>query len=62
MKIPMHMKKSMTEKELAALQRQWYDNEKKINELLNWQQEIDKVFDKIDQGKIFISPIDMEIV
>lgn len=52
---PMHMVKSMSEKELVALQRQWYDNEKKINELLNWQQEIDKVFDKIDQGKIFIS-------
>lgn len=52
---PMHMVKSMSEKELAALQRQWSDNEKKINELLNWQQEIDKVFDKIDQGKILIS-------
>lgn len=52
---PMHMVKSMSEKELAALQRQWSANEKKINELLNWQQEIDKVFDKIDQGKILIS-------
>jgi hypothetical protein len=52
---PMHMVESMSEKELAALQRQWSDNEKKINELLNWQQEIDKVFDKIDQGKILIS-------
>jgi hypothetical protein len=54
---PMHMVKSMSEKELAALQRQWSDNEKKINELLNWQQEIDKVFDKIDQGKILISGV-----
>ena len=52
---PLHMVKSMSEKELAALQRQWSANEKKINELLNWQQEIDKVFDKIDQGKILIS-------
>lgn len=52
---PMHMVESMSEKELIALQRQWSDNEKKINELLNWQQEIDKVFDKIDQGKILIS-------
>ena len=52
---PMHMVESMSEKELIALQRQWSDNEKNINELLNWQQEIDKVFDKIDQGKILIS-------
>ena len=51
---PMHMVKSITEKELAAIQRQWTSNEKKINELLNWQQEIDKLFDKIDQGKVLI--------
>ena len=51
---PMHMVKSITEKELAFLQRQWTSNEKKINELLNNQQEIDKLFDKIDQGKVLI--------
>ena len=51
---PMHMVKSITEKELVAIQRQWTSNEKKINELLNWQQEIDKLFDKIDQGKVLI--------
>ena len=48
------MVKSITEKELAFLQRQWTANEKKINELLNWQQEVDKLFDKIDQGKVLI--------
>ena len=51
---PIHMVKSITEKELAFLQRQWTSNEKKINELLNNQQEIDKLFDKIDQGKVLI--------
>ena len=48
------MVKSITEKELIFLQRQWSSNEKKINELLNNQQEIDKLFDKIDQGKVLI--------
>jgi|DEB0MinimDraft_3_1074331.scaffolds.fasta_scaffold01116_12 tmRNA-binding protein len=51
---PMHMVKSISEKELAMLQRIWTQNEKKINELLNHQQEIDKLFDKIDQGKVLI--------
>ena len=51
---PIHMVKSITEKELVFLQRQWSSNEKKINELLNNQQEIDKLFDKIDQGKVLI--------
>lgn len=51
---PIHMVKSITEKELIFLQRQWSSNEKKINELLNNQQEIDKLFDKIDQGKVLI--------
>lgn len=51
---PMHMVKSITEKELVFLQRQWSSNEKRINELLDQQQEIDKLFDKIDQGKVLI--------
>ena len=52
--VPMHMVKSVTEKELAAVQRQWTANEKRINELLDQQQEIDKFFDKIDQGLILV--------
>ena len=52
--IPIHMVKSITEKELVTIQRQWQSNEKRINELLNHQQEIDKLFDKIDQGKVLI--------
>ena len=52
--IPVHMIKSITEKELAAIQRQWQFNEKRINEPLTHQQEIDKLFDKIDQGKVLI--------
>jgi hypothetical protein len=52
--IPVHMVKSITEKELAVIQRQWHSNEKRINELLTHQQEIDKLFDKIDQGKVLI--------
>lgn len=52
--VPMHMVKSVTEKELAAVQRQWSANEKRINELLDQQQEIDKFFDKIDQGLILV--------
>jgi len=51
---PMHMVESVTEKELAAVQRQWTANEKRINELLDQQQEIDKFFDKVDQGLILI--------
>lgn len=51
--IPVHMIKSITEKELAAIQRQWHSNEKRINELLTHQQ-IDKLFDKINQGKVLI--------
>jgi len=51
---PMHMVESITEKELAVLQRQWTANEKRINELLDQQQEIDKLFDKIDQGKVLV--------
>jgi hypothetical protein len=50
----MHMVESVTEKELAAVQRQWTANEKRINELLDQQQEIDKFFDKVDQGLILI--------
>lgn len=52
---PIHMVESISEKELIVLQRQWQSNEKRINELLNHQQEIDKLFDKIDQGKVLIS-------
>ena len=52
--VPMHMVKSVTEKELVAVQRQWTANEKRINELLDQQQEIDKFFDKIDQGLILV--------
>jgi len=51
---PMHMVESVTEKELAAVQRQWTANEKRINELLDQQKEIDKFFDKVDQGLILI--------
>jgi hypothetical protein len=54
---PIHMVDSISEKELAVLQRIWTSNEKKINELLNHQQEIDKLFDKIDQGKVLISGV-----
>jgi hypothetical protein len=50
----MHMVESVTEKELAAVQRQWTANEKRINELLDQQKEIDKFFDKVDQGLILI--------
>jgi len=51
---PMHMVKSITEKELGFLQRQWTSNQKRIDELVTHQQEIDKLFDKIDQGKVLI--------
>jgi hypothetical protein len=51
---PMHMVESVTEKELAAVQRQWTANENRINELLDQQKEIDKFFDKVDQGLILI--------
>jgi len=51
---PMHMVQSISEKELIFLQRQWKSNEKRINELLAQQKEIDKLFDKIDQGKVLI--------
>jgi len=54
---PIHMVDSISEKELAVLQQIWIQNEKKINELLNHQQEIDKLFDKIDQGKVLISGV-----
>lgn len=51
---PMHMVESITEQELIVLQRQWKSNEERIKELVAHQNEIDKLFDKIDQGKVLV--------
>ena len=51
---PMHMVESVTEKELIVLQRLFKSNEQRIKELIAHNEEIDKVFDKIDQGKILV--------
>lgn len=51
---PMHMVKSITEKELIVLQRLFKSNEQRIKELIDHNEEIDKLFIKIDQGKVLI--------
>lgn len=50
----MHMVKSITEKELIVLQRLFKSNEQRIKELIDHNEEIDKLFIKIDQGKVLI--------
>ena len=51
---PMHMVESVTEKELIVLQRLFKSNEQRIKELIDHNEEIDKLFIKIDQGKVLI--------